>query len=108
MLRRARAAQALLPHPPLCDGRRRVLRPRAPYISLNLPKSPCISKVDETQATAAFLGGVPLFSSLTPDQITQLASEVQPRKVSTGAFIVREGERAESLFFVREGQVTNP
>jgi len=25
--------------------------------------------------------------------------------VSTGAFIVREGERAESLFFVREGQV---
>ena len=63
--------------------------------------------MDETQATASFLGGLPLFSSLTPDQITALASEVQPRKVRTGAFIVREGERAESLFFVREGQVVN-
>ena len=65
----------------------------------------CGSKVDETQATAAFLGAVPLFSSLTPEQISQLASEVRSHSVSTGAFVVREGERADSLFFVREGQV---
>ena len=38
-------------------------------------------------------------------QITQLASEVNSHSVSTGAFVVREGERADSLFFVREGQV---
>ena len=29
----------------------------------------CGSKVDETQATAAFLGAVPLFSSLAPEQV---------------------------------------
>ena len=34
-----------------------------------------------------------------------LLTKVRSHSVSTGAFVVREGERADSLFFVREGQV---
>jgi len=65
----------------------------------------CAARASASTATAAVLRSASLFASLTPPQIEQLAGHCRERRFGVGDFVVRQGERAESLYVVRDGQV---
>jgi predicted acylesterase/phospholipase RssA/CRP-like cAMP-binding protein len=54
---------------------------------------------------AAALRNVPVFSGLLDEQLEHLAAAAQPRRVGAGAWLMREGEPAESLFVVVSGRL---
>jgi len=51
------------------------------------------------------LKAVPLFSALTPLEITLLARELQPITVGDGDVIYRQGEQGDNFFIIVEGEV---
>jgi CRP-like cAMP-binding protein len=53
----------------------------------------------------ALLRACPLFQSLRPDQLRQIASLSQERKVNSGAFVFREGDAGDAMFVVLSGKV---
>ena len=65
----------------------------------------CSSKAQSDHEMADFLQKNPLFSSLTSEQITKVAAAVQVLTFSGGEFIVRQGERADAIYFIKEGKV---
>lgn len=54
---------------------------------------------------AEFLGYVPIFQRLTPDERRVFAGLVREQKVPRGALIVRQGDLGDALFVVRAGMV---
>mmetsp|Transcript_22038 Transcript_22038/g.59249 ORF Transcript_22038/g.59249 Transcript_22038/m.59249 type:complete len:101 (+) Transcript_22038:1-303(+) len=52
-----------------------------------------------------FLHQIPLFSSLTTEQLTRLSSAVVTLKFAGGEHIVRQGEKADAIYIIREGKV---
>ena len=65
----------------------------------------CSSQASEDHDLSSFLGGIPLLASLTQEQLTKLTSVVVTLKFNGGEYIVRQGERADSIFFIRQGRV---
>ena len=59
----------------------------------------------ELQGRAAFLGTVDLFRSLSPERIEQLAIATVTIRFAAGATIVSEGDEAEYIYVVSEGEV---
>src|SRR5215467_3098863 len=55
--------------------------------------------------TAQLLGRVSIFSGLTPDQLTDLASVAVPRRWSSGEVIFREGDTGDTCYVVQSGSV---
>ncbi len=55
--------------------------------------------------TAAFLRNVPILAGLSEELLERLADEVEEVRVRAGAWIMREGEAADSAFIVRSGRV---
>lgn len=51
------------------------------------------------------LRDIPLFRSLAPDQLDALASHASERTYGPGAAILRQGQLADSVFFVLSGKV---
>lgn len=47
---------------------------------------------------------VPLFTALTPAQMTQLAGAVTKKRVKRGELIVEQGKKSESLFVILSGR----
>lgn len=56
-------------------------------------------------ACAALLAATPLFARLPAERSREVARLSQPRRVRCGAFLFREGESADALYFVAEGWV---
>lgn len=52
-----------------------------------------------------FLQDIPLFHSLTLDQLRSISEDVQPRKFKQGEIIFREGDPGQVLYLVQSGQV---
>eukprot|EP01029_Cantina_marsupialis_P017091 TRINITY_DN383_c1_g1_i1.p1 TRINITY_DN383_c1_g1~~TRINITY_DN383_c1_g1_i1.p1 ORF type:complete len:305 (-),score=90.50 TRINITY_DN383_c1_g1_i1:190-1104(-) len=52
-----------------------------------------------------FLTQVPILAPLTEEQREQLADCLVPKTYSPGQFIVRQGERGDTFFFVESGEV---
>lgn len=52
-----------------------------------------------------FLEGVPLFQSLTMQQLQSISEDIQPRQFGQGDIIFREGDPGQVLYLVRSGQV---
>jgi predicted acylesterase/phospholipase RssA len=50
------------------------------------------------------LAGFPLFSSLPPETVAELASALRPITVRCGETLIREGEPGDSLFLVVDGR----
>jgi CRP/FNR family transcriptional regulator len=55
--------------------------------------------------TARLLGQVSIFSGLTPEQLTDLASVAVPRHWGAGEVIFREGDAGDTCYVVQEGCV---
>lgn len=55
--------------------------------------------------SAHYLEGVSIFSDLSPDDLKDLASRMQPREYPTGAVIVGQEDRGDSLFAITSGRV---
>ncbi len=53
-----------------------------------------------------FFEGIPLLSSLTPEQRSELAQHFQPRKVPAGEAIFWVGETGDEFFVIRKGHVS--
>jgi CRP-like cAMP-binding protein len=58
-----------------------------------------------TNSTAAFLRRVPVLSALNDELLGRLASEVTEVEIRAGDWLVRRGDRGESLFLIRSGQL---
>ena len=66
--------------------------------------SPRSAGAGATQAVAAFLAGVPPFSSLAADELQRVAAAVTRRRVATGADVLVEGgPPGTKLFVVHDG-----
>jgi len=48
---------------------------------------------------------VPLFSGLNASEVADIIKLLKARRVEAGATIARRGERAESMFFIADGEV---
>jgi NTE family protein len=55
--------------------------------------------------TAAFLRNVPAFAGLPDELLERLAGQIRAVHVRAGAWIMREGEPADSMFIVRSGRL---
>ena len=49
------------------------------------------------------LGGIPAFSSLTPNELAHVAEMVVPRRFVAGEIIFREGDDGDTCYVVRQG-----
>lgn len=58
-----------------------------------------------TSSTPAFLRRVPVLSALDDELLSRLASEVTEIEIRAGDWLVRRGDRGESLFLIRSGQL---
>ena len=65
----------------------------------------CSSTATRDHELGEFLKSVSILSSLTADQLTRLASKVTTLKFSGGEYIVRQGERADAIYAIKEGAV---
>jgi NTE family protein len=54
---------------------------------------------------AAFLASSPVFSELPADQLEQIASLFRVEKYSAGTVVMRQGERSETVYFIRSGEM---
>jgi CRP-like cAMP-binding protein len=75
-------------------------RPVAFEIDLDGPELAKAAAIDSSA-----LPSIPLFSSLSPDELRQLIDRVEVRRVTPGEIVVRQGERSGSLFVIVRGQV---
>jgi CRP/FNR family transcriptional regulator, cyclic AMP receptor protein len=64
-----------------------------------------MTNVANEQNTAGLLGGVSIFSGLTPEQLTDLASVAVPRHWGAGEVIFREGDPGDTCYIVQRGTV---
>src|SRR5918911_3000277 len=55
--------------------------------------------------TARLLGQVPLFSSLSERDLTELAQVAVPRTYEAGEAVFREGDTGDTCYVVRSGSV---
>ena len=55
--------------------------------------------------TAFFLRNVPVLAGLSDELLERLAGEVREVRVPAGSWIMREGDRAESMFIVSGGRI---
>ena len=60
---------------------------------------------EQTKQLQNILGNVDIFSSLSSDDLRQLAEQAQIRFYGQGECLVREGESGTSLFLIQEGVV---
>jgi CRP/FNR family transcriptional regulator len=58
-----------------------------------------------SERTAQLLGGVTIFSGLTPEELLDLASVAVPRRWSSGEVIFREGDNGDTCYVVEHGSV---
>jgi CRP/FNR family transcriptional regulator len=58
-----------------------------------------------SERTAELLGGVTIFSGLTPAELLDLASVAVPRRWSSGEVIFREGDNGDTCYVVEYGSV---
>jgi CRP/FNR family transcriptional regulator len=58
-----------------------------------------------SERTAELLGGVTIFSGLTPEELLDLASVAVPRRWSSGEVIFREGDNGDTCYVVEHGSV---
>jgi NTE family protein len=59
----------------------------------------------EPQSTAEFLRNVPVFASLAPRMLEQLAALAGEISLARGEFLFRQGERADGVYVVRVGHL---
>lgn len=52
---------------------------------------------------ALFLGGIDMFDTLTPDELSSIAAHMARRLARAGTPVVRQGEVGDSLFILKEG-----
>ena len=57
------------------------------------------------EETAGLLARVPIFASLTQEQVAELASVAVPRSWQAGEVIFREGDRGDTCYVVQDGCV---
>jgi CRP-like cAMP-binding protein len=62
--------------------------------------------LDPGSALPDDLRAVPLFSSLSDENLTSLASSVHKRRAPNGEVLCREGERGEEMYVILSGAVT--
>ncbi|MCC7493623.1 MAG: ATP-binding cassette domain-containing protein [Fimbriimonadaceae bacterium] len=87
---------------------RELLAADGPYARLWHRQAGLAVAADGTSAVvaAARLRAIPLLQSLTAEQATQLASCFQPRSVSAGEVICRQGEPGDRFYLIAWGRLT--
>jgi putative peptide zinc metalloprotease protein len=63
------------------------------------------SQVRSSARERELLKRMPLFSSLSPQQLTAVGVRMQTRHVEAGEVVVRQGQQRSHLFIVAEGQI---
>jgi ATP-binding cassette subfamily B protein len=51
------------------------------------------------------LRAVPLFSQLSPDELTVVAGQLRPERYGPGQDVVRQGERGDRMYLIHDGEV---
>jgi CRP/FNR family transcriptional regulator len=64
-----------------------------------------MTRMTGSERTADLLGRVKIFSGLTPDELSDLASVCVPRRWSSGEVIFREGDNGDTCYVVEHGSV---
>ncbi|MDY7036271.1 MAG: cyclic nucleotide-binding and patatin-like phospholipase domain-containing protein [Thermodesulfobacteriota bacterium] len=54
----------------------------------------------------AFLGKIPLFSSIPKDQLPEIAKEFEPAFFQKGETILKEGDPGDSMYIIKSGSVS--
>jgi CRP/FNR family transcriptional regulator len=57
-----------------------------------------------TEDTIALLHRVPVFSTLTPDELARVAQVVVPRRFEAGEIVFKEGDEGSTCYVVRSGR----
>jgi len=57
-----------------------------------------------TEDTIALLHRVPVFSTLTPDELARVAQVVVPRRFVAGEIVFKEGDEGSTCYIVRSGR----
>jgi CRP-like cAMP-binding protein len=64
---------------------------------------PCATMAASAQDTAALLGRVPVFETLRPEDLAQVADVAVPRSFRAGEVVFREGDDSDTCYVVRSG-----
>ena len=78
---------------------------RAEFDPLLRADTTLAKQVSSGAASRRLLKQMPLFSSLSPQEIAVIDSRLQRRRVAAGKIIVRQGQSRSHLFIVAQGQV---
>jgi CRP-like cAMP-binding protein len=57
-----------------------------------------------SEDTVALLGRVPVFSTLSPEELEQVAQVVVPRRFEAGEVVFKEGDEGSTCYIVRSGR----
>lgn len=81
-----------------------------PGVIVGVASTPDESATDDAAEPGSALPNdlrtVPLFSSLSDDNLTSLASSVRKRRAAAGDVLCREGERGDEMYVILRGAVT--
>lgn len=59
----------------------------------------------QTMARIEFLRRVPLLQNLSNEQISKLAGALSAQSYSDGSYIIRQGDRGDNFYIIKEGTV---
>ncbi|MGB8212492.1 MAG: cyclic nucleotide-binding domain-containing protein [Anaerolineales bacterium] len=60
----------------------------------------------ETSELVPFLTNIHLFNSLTPEQVEEVAAQLQEKNIAAGVEVIREGTQGNSLYLIYSGSVS--
>ena len=58
-----------------------------------------------THPLQEFFGRIPLFSSLTPDELNELLRAIQPTKLAANDYLFKEGDAGDAAYVIESGEV---
>src|SRR3954463_6347809 len=71
---------------------------RSKAVHINLPAMGAT-----TEEAVELLSGVPVFATLGPDDLAQIAQVAVPRRFAGGHVVFREGDESDTCYVIRDG-----
>jgi hypothetical protein len=90
----------------IVDGELYLLQCRAVTRTQGMERPPPIAPVSEKGAPVEAVNEVPLFASLRPEDIEQVASLFKERRFAAGETVTKEGSGGAAFFLIQSGEAT--
>lgn len=89
----------------LADDAERESAAESPAVEMLAPESETEQAATAAPAAKKFAGeAIPLFANLSPEEFAKVIEGTTPRSYPPGAFIVREGEKGNSIYIIVKGR----